>query len=138
MQSSMPELQQAGDDSDSIPSGLDDMSDDDEGDGETGEDQDEVSELTDSDNDSIASGGMPNDLGDSDDGLEFAEGEDDLIELSEGQDISSDEEPSQGKRKKSVAAESNREKRRKLRQLPTFASAEDYAKMIDDAPEDDI
>ncbi|KAG8743453.1 hypothetical protein FRC10_012033 [Ceratobasidium sp. 414] len=140
MQSSMPELQQAGDDSDSVPGGLDDMSDDLDSDEESGSDDGEdVSEASSSDDESLPGGGMPDDIDDSDDDpVDFAEDEGDLIELSEGQDASSDEELSRGKRKKSVAGKSKREKRRKLRQLPTFASAEDYAKMIDDAPEDDI
>ncbi|KAF8197362.1 CBF/Mak21 family-domain-containing protein [Pholiota molesta] len=34
--------------------------------------------------------------------------------------------------------ESKSERRKKLRSLPTFASYEDYAKMIEDGPEDDI
>lgn len=34
--------------------------------------------------------------------------------------------------------ETKSEKRKKLRSLPTFASYEDYAKMIEDGPEDDI
>ncbi|KAJ1306210.1 hypothetical protein OPQ81_010918 [Rhizoctonia solani] len=136
MQSSMPELQNAGDDSDDLPSGLDDMSDDDSDgsdDGEAGQDDD-----SDAGEDvSIEGGSMPDDLGDSDEELEFAEDPDDLIELSGGDGSSSDEEPVEGKRKKSSAAD-KREKRKKLRRLPTFASAEDYAKMIDEGPEDDI
>ncbi|KAG9084675.1 hypothetical protein FRC06_003944 [Ceratobasidium sp. 370] len=140
MQSSMPELQHAGDDSDGILSGLDDMSDDSDEDEESGSDDGgDTPEAGGSDNESVPGGGMLDDLdGSDDDQIDFAEDEDDLIELSEGQDSSSDEEPEHGKRKKSVSGESKREKRRKLRQLPTFASAEDYAKMIDDAPEDDI
>ncbi|KAG8733763.1 hypothetical protein FRC11_002832 [Ceratobasidium sp. 423] len=137
MQSSMPELQNAGDDSDDVPSGLDDMSDDgsdgSEG-GETGQDNDSDVEG----DESIEGGTMPDDLGDSDEELEFAEDPNDLVELSGGDASSSDEEPIKGKRKKSSAADSKREKRKKLRRLPTFASAEDYAKMIDEAPEDDI
>ena len=34
--------------------------------------------------------------------------------------------------------ESARSKKKKLRSLPTFASYEDYAKMIEDGPEDNI
>jgi ribosome biogenesis protein MAK21 len=41
-------------------------------------------------------------------------------------------------KKRKLETESKREKRKKLRSLPTFASYEDYAKMIDDGPEDDI
>ncbi|KAF8608211.1 CBF-domain-containing protein [Ceratobasidium sp. AG-I] len=138
MQSSMPEIQQDIEDDDSIPSGLDDMSDDDS-DGDDGSDGDsDESEADGSEPESLPEGGMPDDLGDSDEALEFGEDEDDLIELSEGAELSSDDEPVDGKRKKATPAESKREKRRKLRALPTFASAEDYAKMINDAPEDDI
>lgn len=43
---------------------------------------------------------------------------------------------SRPKRKRSE--ESNSRKRKKLRSLPTFASYEDYAKMIEEGPEDDI
>lgn len=133
MQSSMPEIQQDIEDDDSIPSGLDDISDDDSDSGDS-----DNSVADDSEPGSLPDGGMPDDLGDSDEALEFGEDEDDLIELSEGAELSSDDEPVDGKRKKATPAESKREKRRKLRSLPTFASAEDYAKMIDDAPEDDI
>ncbi|KAG8696348.1 hypothetical protein FRC09_008568 [Ceratobasidium sp. 395] len=140
MQSSMPEFQQIGDDSDSLPSGLDDMSDDlDSAEASDSSSEENASDATGSDDESVAGSGILDDLGDSDDDpVDFAEDEDDLTELSEGQESSSDGEPSHGKRKKSDVGESKREKRRKLRQLPTFASAEEYAKMIDDAPEDDI
>ncbi|QRV98202.1 ribosome biogenesis protein [Ceratobasidium sp. AG-Ba] len=141
MQSSMPELQHAGDDSDSIPSGLDDISDGSSSDGSEDsdvgqvEEEDDESESEAPTDGSVAGGQMPNDLGDSsDDEIDFAEDEGDLIELSEGEDVS-EEEPSHGKRKKSNKDE---EKQKKRRKLPTFASAEDYAKMIDEAPEDDI
>lgn len=40
--------------------------------------------------------------------------------------------------KKRKRNETSNEKRKKLRSLPTFASYEDYAKMIEDGPEDDI
>ncbi|KAJ7771586.1 CBF/Mak21 family-domain-containing protein [Mycena metata] len=45
---------------------------------------------------------------------------------------------SQGGDKKRKREDSSNQRRKKLRSLPTFASYEDYAKMIDDAPEDDI
>ncbi|CAE7156017.1 unnamed protein product, partial [Rhizoctonia solani] len=134
MQSSMPELQNAGDDSDGIPSGLDDISDDDDESKDSDADHTEDSDAE--DDASVQSGGMPDDLDGSDEDVEFAEDLDDLIELSGGDASSSDEEPVQGKRKKSATGDKG-EKRKKPR-LPTFASAEDYAKMIDEAPEDDI
>ncbi|KAJ6620285.1 hypothetical protein B0H10DRAFT_2163550 [Mycena sp. CBHHK59/15] len=40
--------------------------------------------------------------------------------------------------KKRKREESSNQRRKKLRSLPTFASYEDYAKMIEDGPEDDI
>ncbi|CEL56534.1 putative protein C4F10,09c OS=Schizosaccharomyces pombe (strain 972 / ATCC 24843) GN=SPAC4F10.09c PE=1 SV=1 [Rhizoctonia solani AG-1 IB] len=137
LQSSMPELQNAGDESDDIPSGLDDMSDDEDDDSDDSKsNQENGSDIE--DDVSIEGGSMPDDLGDSDEEIEFSEDPEDLIEFSGGDGSSSDEEAVQGKRKKTSAADSKREKRKKLRRLPTFASAEDYAKMIDEAPEDDI
>jgi ribosome biogenesis protein MAK21 len=44
----------------------------------------------------------------------------------------------QGGDKKRKREDSSNQKRKKLRSLPTFASYEDYAKMIEDGPEDDI
>lgn len=44
---------------------------------------------------------------------------------------------SDNKKRKRVETEKGG-KRKKLRSLPTFASYEDYAKMIEDGPEDDI
>ncbi|ELU42136.1 ribosome biogenesis protein [Rhizoctonia solani AG-1 IA] len=137
LQSSMPELQNAEDDSDDIPSGLDDMSDD-EDDDLGGHKSEQESGSGVEDDGSVEGGSMPDDLGDSDEEIEFAEDPDDLIELSGGDATSSDEEAVQGKRKKASAADSKREKRKRPRRLPTFASAEDYAKMIDETPEDDI
>lgn len=43
-----------------------------------------------------------------------------------------------GKRKRKREETSNVARRKRLRSLPTFASYEDYAKMIDEAPEDNI
>ncbi|KZV64527.1 CBF-domain-containing protein [Peniophora sp. CONT] len=43
-----------------------------------------------------------------------------------------------GASKKRKRKEEEKSRRQKLRSLPTFASYEDYAKMIEDAPEDDI
>ncbi|KAF8706767.1 CBF protein, partial [Rhizoctonia solani] len=137
LQSSMPELQNAEDDSDDIPSGLDDMSDD-EDDDLGGHKSEQESGSGVEDDGSVEGGSMPDDLGDSDEEIEFAEDPDDLIELSGGDATSSDEEAVRGKRKKASAADSKREKRKRPRRLPTFASAEDYAKMIDETPEDDI
>ena len=69
---------------------------------------------------------------------------DDLIEY-DGSDAGEEEEAEWGgieegtgggqKRKRE---ETRAGKRKKLKSLPTFASYEDYAKMIEDGPEDDI
>ncbi|KAJ6488466.1 CBF/Mak21 family-domain-containing protein [Mycena vitilis] len=130
MQASMPRV--AGDDvdlmeeSDELPSDLDD---------------DEDSEIDDAD----------------DDALSLVEGSDneDLVPLngdfpglidydgSEAEGGGEDEEEewggiSEGGDKKRKREDSSNQKRKKLRSLPTFASYEDYAKMIDDGPEDNI
>jgi ribosome biogenesis protein MAK21 len=87
-----------------------------------------------------------------DDPLSLVEGSDneDLVSLDgdipeglldyEGSDSSDHEEEEWGgienngtKRKRT---DTSRERRKKLRSLPTFASYEDYAKMIEDGPED--
>lgn len=94
---------------------------------------------------------------DSDEGLSLVEGSDneDLIPLDEipdgliaynGSDDEAgveDEEEWQGissekPRKRKRGTEEKGSKRKKSRSLPTFASYEDYAKMIEDGPEDDI
>ncbi|KAF7359226.1 Ribosome biogenesis protein MAK21 [Mycena sanguinolenta] len=93
---------------------------------------------------------------DDDDDLSLAEGSDneDLVPLDadfpglidyDGSDENGDEEEewggiSQGDEggKKRKREDSSIQKRKKLRSLPTFASYEDYAKMIEDGPEDDI
>jgi ribosome biogenesis protein MAK21 len=99
---------------------------------------------------------------DDEEDLGLAEGSDaeDLLDLDadvpvglislEGSDAASDAEAaggdewggvtadaSAGSKRKRVADE-RKAKRRKLRSLPTFASAEDYAKLIDEAPEENI
>ncbi|KAJ7261265.1 CBF/Mak21 family-domain-containing protein [Mycena haematopus] len=127
MQASMPRA--AGDEdlmeeSDEVPSDLD-------------EDED-ASEIDDED----------------DDALSLVEGSDneDLVSLDanfhglieyDGSDQDDDEEEewggiSQGGDKKRKREDSSNQKRKKFRSLPTFASYEDYAKMIEDGPEDDI
>ena len=42
------------------------------------------------------------------------------------------------KRKRGAAKDDGKQKKKKLRSLPTFASYEDYAKMIEEGPEDDV
>ncbi|KAJ7063556.1 CBF/Mak21 family-domain-containing protein [Mycena amicta] len=67
-------------------------------------------------------------------GLLDYDGSDDEAENEEWGGIEAD---SANKRKRDDSSE-HRQARKKLRSLPTFASYEDYAKMIDDAPEEDI
>lgn len=79
----------------------------------------------------------------SDGGVDFAEGDDDLIDLDEvvvPSPESEDPEAVSGKRKPSHGdtQEGGRKKKRKNGALPTFASYEDYAKLIEGAPEEDI
>lgn len=72
---------------------------------------------------------------------DMLEDEDDLIPFDE--DASQDEDEWGGlseskKRKNNKETEGGRKKKRRLAGVPTFASYEDYAKMIDEAPEEDL
>ncbi|KAL0577409.1 RNA-binding ribosome biosynthesis protein mak21 [Marasmius crinis-equi] len=125
-------------DDDEIPSGLDEDSDDDLGSIEDDDDDDDQ------------------DLGDDDeDSLSFAEMSDneDLVALDDIQglmeyDGSDGSEGEQEEEWGGIGADTNKKrkrkaeekggKRKKLRSLPTFATYEEYAKMIEDGPEDDI
>ncbi|KAF8840266.1 CBF-domain-containing protein [Paxillus ammoniavirescens] len=122
-------------DSDEVPSDLDAASDEDDvGDGE--DDGDESLEEAD----------------DSGDGISLAEGSDDddlvaiddvpggLIEFdgSEAQDREDEEWGGLGGGDKRKRKDNSQGRRQKRRNLSTFASYEDYAKMIEDGPEDDI
>jgi ribosome biogenesis protein MAK21 len=133
MQASMPPM--AGDedlmaDSDSDPSGLDDS---DSSDGEADVDEEDAGS---GDDFSMAEGSDNEDLIDLD---EVPQG---LIEYYGSADEHGDGEESWSgfgsTKKRKQETESKREKRKRLRSLPTFASYEDYAKMIEDGPEDDI
>jgi ribosome biogenesis protein MAK21 len=143
MKASLPKV--AGDedlleesDDDDIPSDLDD-----------GDDEGDDSSLGDSDASNVE---------DEDDALSFAEASDneDLVPLDdmpaglidfEGSDAGSNAEDAadeeewgginDGKKRKR-AGDTRGARRKKLRALPTFASYEDYARMIEEAPEDDI
>ncbi|KAI5120472.1 hypothetical protein M0805_006492 [Coniferiporia weirii] len=139
----------------------DDVSDDDEisiGSGEDLSDEDAGNGIVDKDGDDDDDG--------SEDGLSLAEGSDadDLIDLDnvempaglieydsgasvgegEGTGAGADEEwggfgaDDAKKRKRGARKEDTRSKKRRLRALPTFATYEDYAKLIEDGPEDDI
>lgn len=148
----MPKVDDAEDDdlmedSDDLPSGLDmDDSDDDDGvedddDASAGNSQKVDSEEEDANDDafSLVEGSDAEDLVDLDDDVPQG-----LIEFSGAQGQADDEEwtgfggdtNAGGKRKR--AKEDGKEKRKKLRSLPTFASYEDYAKMIEDGPEDNV
>ena len=133
------DLMEDSDGSDDIPSDLD-VSDEGEGVDDREEDPDED--------------------GDADDGFSLAEGSDaeDLLPLDtdvpmglieyDGPDASDNEESAgeewggvsevekKGKRKRDE--DGRKAQRKKLRSLPTFASYEDYAKLIEDGPEDNI
>ncbi|KAH9848222.1 CBF/Mak21 family-domain-containing protein [Lenzites betulinus] len=137
------DLMQDSDESDDVPSDLDAL-----------EDSDEEAESVDDDDDDEAEDGEVDDDAfslvedsDAEDLLPLdAEVPTGLIEFDgpgaepeEGDDawggISSKDQP-KGKRKRDE--DSKRAQRKKLRALPTFASYEDYAKMIEDGPEDNI
>ncbi|KAJ7491216.1 CBF/Mak21 family-domain-containing protein [Mycena latifolia] len=93
---------------------------------------------------------------DDDDALSLVEGSDneDLVPLDEnfpsglidydGSDGGAGDEEeewggiSEGGDKKRKREDSSNQRRKKLRSLPTFASYEDYAKLIEDGPEDDV
>ncbi|KAF7305180.1 CCAAT-box-binding transcriptional factor [Mycena kentingensis (nom. inval.)] len=134
------------DDDDSIPSGLDDDSDE-EGVEDLGDDDDEEEKDDDSDD---GSGGfslaedsdnedlVPLDAGFADGLLEYDGSDDggDEEEQEEEEWGGIDSVPSK-KRKRKEESESAK-RRKKLRSLPTFASYEDYAKLIEDGAEDDI
>jgi ribosome biogenesis protein MAK21 len=142
--------------SDDIPSGLEDDSDEsitDNGpdnvleatEADDGEDatEDDAIGLTDTTHEDADSHFEDN--SDEDETPDFAEDDDDLVDLEadEPEDFSvfepEDSENVSGKRKPSKEdMQKGGRKRRKLGQLPTFASYEDYAKLIEDGPEDDI
>ena len=139
----------------------DDLSGDDQLEGSEG-----WSDVDDDDDDSDAEGQPDEGSSDTDD-LSFAEGSDaeDLIDLDDevpeelleypGSDSDVDDEVSGAdeewavfgdaaddantkKRKRGAAKDDGKQKKKKLRSLPTFASYEDYAKMIEEGPEDDV
>ncbi|KAI1789313.1 CBF-domain-containing protein [Ganoderma leucocontextum] len=132
------------DESDGVPSGLDEPSgsdenedgqDDEQSDGD--EDGGDLSLAEDSDAEDLLSldAEVPMGLIDLDgSGSDGGEGED---EDEWGGISSGPTEKQKGKRKRD-AEDGKRNRRKKLRSLPTFASYEDYAKLIDDGPEDNI
>ncbi|KAF9260990.1 CBF-domain-containing protein [Marasmius fiardii PR-910] len=132
------------DDDDEIPSGLDEVTD---------EDEDEDRELLDDDEDDEDD--EDEEEPDDDENLSLAESSDneDLVALDDiqglieydGSESEQQEEEEWGgitseatKKRKRDTEEKGRKHRKKSRSLPTFASYEDYAKIIEDGPEDDI
>ena len=151
----MPKELDISDDEDSIPSGLDE----DEDGGSLADLQDdsidgaeEPSEIEDDDDEklSLVESSDAEDLIplDEAEGLAFEDG---LIDWPGDEDDALDGENEDdewtgfgggssalgGKRKRDRGREEQR-KRKKVRSLPTFASYEDYAKLIEEGPEDDI
>ncbi|GJE90310.1 CBF-domain-containing protein [Phanerochaete sordida] len=143
MKASLPAELQGGDlsdDSDDLPDGLDDDSDIDEGEGGGEEDEDEdVSRVEDEDDDEDVLSMV--EASDAEDLIPFDEA-DGLIEY-DGSDAEEEEAEWGGidggaSKKRKRGGDEEGKKRKKLRSLPTFASYEDYAKLIEDGPEDDI
>lgn len=151
MKASLPaELQgdDLSDDSDVMPSDLEDGATDEDGaeyqenssdqdshtDEQIGDDEDhEVFSMVEaSDNEDLRS--LNEDVPD---GLIEFDGPESEAE-SEGEEWGGIAGSSSHKKRKRGEDDSSKKKRKKLRSLPTFASYEDYAKMIEDGPEDNI
>ncbi|KAF5331903.1 hypothetical protein D9611_008891 [Ephemerocybe angulata] len=151
MQASMPkangddDLLAGSEDSDDLDSDLDaemaadsdsegewEDEDEDEGAGKVSDDEDEdgLSLVEGSDNEDLISldGDMPEGLIAYDEEAEEEEEEEEWGGVDGGA----------GQKRKRAEREEKKESRKKLRALPTFASYEDYAKLIDASPEDDI
>jgi len=129
--------------SDDVPSGLDD----DESSDPEAEDTEvlEASSGLDEGRDEDAGADEPAEADEdsSDAGVDFAEDDDDLVDSDDEVLIPSAFEPEDseavtGKRKPPENAREGGRKKRKIGALPTFASYEDYAKLIEEAPEEDL
>ncbi|THH16047.1 hypothetical protein EW146_g4548 [Bondarzewia mesenterica] len=141
MQASMPVLDHGDDDliedSDEIPSGLDDSENEDvvEKDGSAGA-------ASDDDAFSMVEASDAEDLIDLDEdepnGLIDYNGSDVESGGEEEEEWAGFENGAGGKRKRGYKDKGMKNKRKKIRSLPTFASYEDYAKMIEDGPEDNV
>ena len=151
----MPKELNISDDEDSIPSGLDE--DDDVSLAileDSADDAEEASEVDDDDDDddklSLVESSDAEDLIPLDEAevLAFKDG---LVDWPGDESDSSDGEneeeewsgfgggsPTPGEKRKRKGDEEGQKKRKKVRSLPTFASYEDYAKLIEEGPEDDI
>ncbi|KDR71796.1 hypothetical protein GALMADRAFT_281643 [Galerina marginata CBS 339.88] len=160
MQATMPKV--TGEDDDLMQDS--DLEDEDEDDDDLPLDFDDDSELNEAGDSEDEESQVAEDEDDGeDDGLSLAEASDneDLIQLDEdmpdglieydGSDADVDEDDAGNEEevwggistavapgKKRKREETKNEKRKKLRSLPTFASYEDYAKLIEEGPEDDI
>lgn len=158
MKASMPKELDISDDEGSIPPGLDE---DDDGDSPTnlqdsedsGDDAEEPSEVCEDDGDdqlSLAESSNAEDLIplDEAEALAFRDG---LIDWPADEGGSSDGEikdeewggfgdgsPASGKKRKWKGGAEGQKKRKRVRSLPTFASYEDYAKLIEEGPDDDV
>ena len=121
-------------DDDDLPSDLDDDEDDNEPDmGDVSADDDDDD---DEDDDVIFPGGESDEI-DSDTEIPV-EG---LVDFESGSEAAEEEEwtgisQSQNDKKRRRDSKSDGKQKKKLRSLPTFASLEDYEKMIDATPED--
>lgn len=154
----MPKGLDISDDEDSIPSGLDEDDDRDSladlrDSGDSGDDAEEPSEVYEDDDDdqlSLVESSGAEDLIplDEAEALVFKDG---LIDWPADEGGSSDGEnedgewggfgggsPVLGEKRKRKGGMEGREKRKKVRSLPTFASYEDYAQLIEEGPDDDI
>lgn len=137
MKASMPKVagedEDLMEDSDDLPSELDmensSGNEEDEDLDREGEDGDGMSLAEGSDNDDLISldGEVPEGLVEWDGSEAEEEAEWDGID---GEDANGS--------KKRKRGETSRDKRKKLRSLPTFASYDDYAEMIENGPDDDI
>jgi ribosome biogenesis protein MAK21 len=97
----------------------------------------ESAETPDDDGLSLAEASDADDLVDLDDDVPIGIIENDSVNDSDADEWSGVEGSYHQKRKRTAKAEHDR-KRRKLRSLPTFASYEEYARLIEEGPEDDI
>ncbi|EPQ53171.1 CBF-domain-containing protein [Gloeophyllum trabeum ATCC 11539] len=141
------------DSEDDVPSGLDDVDEEeDEDDDEQGDEEEEGP--SEGDESAEEAGAESNDEADEDDAFSLAEASDaeDLIDLDadmpdslipyDGSDGESDADEWGGlsgtSNKKRKHKEKEPSRRKKLKSLPTFASYDDYKKLIEDGPEDNI
>ena len=153
----MPKELDISDEEGSIPSGLDEDEDDDsladlQDPEDSADDAEEPSEVDEDDDDklSLVESSDAEDLIPLDEAevLAFKDG---LIDWPDNEGDSSDDEnedeewggfgdgpPVLGGKRKRKEGKEEQKKRKKTRSLPTFASYEDYAKLIEEGPEDDI